>query len=112
MLSIVPISAIPNYKFSSKIPVDNQNITLQFECQYNELAGYWIVNVLQTGKYLIAGLPVLPAQNILEQYAYLGIGSAYIVPAQTIKEQWPSRYTLGSSWYLVWGDTDGGDLIG
>lgn len=110
MLSIIPITATPNHKFSSKIPVDGKNIILGFELQYNELAGYWIITIHnERGEPLIAGIPAVPAQNILEQYDYLEIGRAYIVPAQTLKEQWPSRYTLGAQWYLVWGDTDGGD---
>lgn len=113
MLSIIPITAIPNRKFSSKIPVDGANLVLQFELQYNELASYWTVTISSdNGQALVSSLPVVPAQNILEQYAYIGIGSAYIVRAQTVKEQWPSRYTLGASWYLVWGDTDGGDVGG
>lgn len=112
MFSIIPIAATPNYTFSSKVPVDGQNIVLGFELRYNELAGYWIVTIRNERSDLIAGLPVLPAQNILEQYEYLQIGSAYIVPAQTVAEQWPSRYTLGAQWYLVWGDTDGRDIYG
>lgn len=113
MLSIIPITPTPNHKFTSKIPVDGQNIVLGFELQYNELACYWIVAIRdEKGSSLIAGLPVLPAQNILEQYEYLQIGSAYIVPAQTVAEQWPSQYTLGTQWYLIWGDTDGSDVSG
>jgi len=113
MLSIVPVTATPNHRFSSKIYVDGKNIVLQFDLQYNEIAGYWLVTIANDrGCALIRCQPVLPVQNILEQYAYMGIGSAYIVPAQTVKEQWPSRYTLGANWYLLWGDTDGGDLNG
>lgn len=106
MISIIPITATPNRKFSSKIPVDGKNTVLQFETQYNELAGYWMVTISDSrGKNLISCHPVIPAQNILEQYAYLEIGSAYIVPAQTVKEQWPSENTLATNWYLVWSDT-------
>lgn len=111
MLSIVPIQAIPNYKFTSKIPVDGQNLILQFELQYNELQGYWLVNISNyNGKSLISCLPLLPAENILEQHRYLNIGSAYIVPVQTTNEQWPTRYTLGTEWHLIWDDTDRGLL--
>ena len=39
MLSIVSIQPVQNYTFSSKIQVDGQSLTLQFELQYNELAG-------------------------------------------------------------------------
>ena len=108
MWSIIPITSANNRKFSTKVPIDKTNKVLQFETQYNELAGYWLVTISDSsGNNLISCLPVVPAQNILEQYAYLGIGSAYIVPAQTAKEQWPSVDTLGSDWLLVWGDTDG-----
>lgn len=113
MLSIVPITATPGRRFSCKIPVDGQSAVLQFSLQYNELAGYWLVDIASAGgKPLVSCLPALPAENILEQYAYLEIGRAYIVPAQTVKEQWPSRGSFGSDWYLVWGDTDGGDTGG
>lgn len=85
-------------------------MVLGFDLQYNELAGYWIAAISDDkGNVLISGQPVLPAQNILEQYEYLQIGSAYILPSQTVSEQWPSRYSLGSNWYLAWGDTNGGD---
>lgn len=45
MLSIIPIKSTPNYKFSTKIPVDGENLILQFEIQYNELSDYWIINI-------------------------------------------------------------------
>lgn len=112
MLSIIPIMAIPNYKFSSKIFVDKSNKTLSFEINYNELARYWVITIGDsTGKIIIASQPIIPAQNILEQYSYLEIGSAYIIPAQTLKEQWPSRETLGTDWCLIWGDTKGDDWV-
>ena len=108
MISIIPITQIPNRKFSCKILVDNQNLVLQFMLQYNELADYWLVDISDDkGNPLISCLPVIPAQNILEQFSYMGIGSAAIVPATTIAEEWPSQSTLGVDWYLVWGDTVG-----
>lgn len=108
MQSIIPIQAVPNMSFSSVIPVDSNNITLIFTLTYNELAKYWVVSIAKSdGTTLIRSLPVIPAQNILEQYKYMQIGSAYIVPRQTVKEQWPSMDTLATDWYLVWSDTDG-----
>lgn len=113
MLSIIPINATPNSRFASKIYVDGQNMLLNFELRYNELAGYWTLNISNDKKEpLVYNLPLVPAQNLLEQYEHLQIGRAYLVPAQTATEEWPSRYTLGTEWYLVWGDTDGGDING
>ena len=66
MYSIVPIQNIPNNRFSSKIPVDGQNLTLIFYVTYNELAKYWLIDISNAdGTMLISGLPVVPAQNIL-----------------------------------------------
>lgn len=109
MLSIIPIKSIPNYKFSTKIPIDGSNIILQFELQYNELGDCWLVTVADNNsETLISCLPVVPSQNILEQYAHLQVGSAYIFPAQTVQEQWPTRHTFGVEWYLIWDDTSAG----
>lgn len=108
MQSIIPITSTPNHKISSKILIDGKNTVLTFETKYNEIAGYWLVTISDgAGTNLISCLPVVPAQNILEQYSYLKIGSAYIVAAQTVREQWPSERTLGSNWYLIWDDTEG-----
>lgn len=108
MLSIIPVTSTPNRKFSCKIPIGTTNKVLQFETQYNDIAGYWLMTISdEAGKILISCIPVIPAQNILEQYAYLEIGNAYIMPAQTVTEQWPSESTLGTEWYLVWSDANG-----
>lgn len=108
MVSIIPVQAVPHCTFSSKIPVDGANLTLFFTVTYNELAKYWLVDIADAdGTALISSLPVIPAQNILEQYQYMKIGSAYILPRSSVAEQWPSADTLTSDWYLVWSDTSG-----
>lgn len=107
MYSIIPIQAVPNRTFSSIISVDRGNLTLTFTLRYNELAKYWLIDIIKDSKTLISNLPVIPAENILEQYKYMQIGSAYILPRQIVKEQWPSYNSLASDWYLIWGDTDG-----
>lgn len=108
MYSAIPLEAVPNYSFSSTIPVDGTNITLIFHITYNELAKYWLIDISDNeGNMLISEMPLVPAQNILEQYAYMGIGSAYLLPRAQVKEQWPSADTLTSDWYLIWSDTNG-----
>ena len=108
MISIVPMQAIPNHKFSAVVPIDDGNVNLSFRLTYNELANCWIVDISKDETVVLAGLPMVPGQNILEQYAYLGIGSAAIVPRSEAQEQWPSRATLSADWYVVWGDTNAG----
>lgn len=107
MYSAIPLVAVPNYSISSTIPVDGANITLLFRIMYNELAKYWLIDISDDeGNMLISALPLVPAQNILEQFAYMGIGSAYVLPRTQVKEQWPSAETLTADWYLIWSDTN------
>ncbi|MCL2085177.1 MAG: hypothetical protein FWH06_07985 [Oscillospiraceae bacterium] len=59
---------------------------------------------------LIDSLPILageyPAANLLEQYAYLNIGSAVVAETgASDKYANPDDTTLGKSYQLVWGDS-------
>ena len=109
MFSIVPFQGIPNHKFSAKVPIDGGNTLLRFRMTYNDIAGYWLVDIYRNDDLVYSGLPLLPGQNILEQVGYLGVGSAWIVPRSRVMEQWPSEATLDSDWYVIWGDSDAGD---
>lgn len=102
---IIPLKPIPNNTVTYKVPVDDQNISLTFRTSYNEQAKYWLLDITNSeGVELIAGLPLVPAQNILEQFSYLQIGSAYLAPKSKVDEQWPGLNTL-DDWYLIWSDT-------
>lgn len=106
MLSIVPMQAIPNHTFSAVIPFDDQNINLRFTMQYNEICNFWFVDISQNDTMLLSGYPLIPAQDLLEQFQYLGIGHAYIVPITQVTKQFPDYNTLSSEWAVVWGDDE------
>lgn len=99
------MEAINNHKFSAKIYIDGANLLLKFKLMYNEIAGYWSLDIATEDEDKVVGLPLIPGQNLLEQLGYLGIGSLYIVKRAQIAEQWPSGDTLSSDWYVLWGDT-------
>lgn len=105
MYSVIPITSAPNQTFSCKIPVDNKNLVLHFKTRYNEVAGYWLITLSTNDAVLLRNLPVLSAENILEQFAYMEIGSAYITKSEAVTEPWPTSDTLGTVWSLVWSDT-------
>ena len=67
---------------------------------------YKMIDISKDDVLVLSGLPMVPAQNLLEQLGYLGIGSMRIIPRSDVQEQWPSQGTLSSEWYVVWGDTD------
>ncbi|EPS48985.1 hypothetical protein CFSAN002367_17888 [Clostridium botulinum CFSAN002367] len=58
------------------------------------------------GEDLIHSLPLVCGLNLLEQYSYLNIGSAYIVKLNpNLMEDNPNEFNLGKDFILVWGDT-------
>lgn len=109
-LQMIPLTTSPNQTFQSTLSVDGKNITLEFNLKYNEMAEYWIMKISDSNKVvLLDSIPMVPgdypADNILEQYGYLGIGSAFIVKATAISVDIPSDTTLGNEFILIWGDT-------
>ena len=63
-----------------------------------------------TDKVLVTSIPLYsgkyPAANLLEQYSYLRIGSAWLVKVnQDTKSDYPNDMNLGTDFLLMWGDT-------
>jgi hypothetical protein len=107
---IIPLTSDPNQTMKTTVNVGGRNITLQLDIRYNDIAEYWVMMVTDpvTGTVLIDSVPLItgdyPAGNILGQYAYLGIGSAYVVPAATVAMDYPDDTNLGTDFVLVWSD--------
>lgn len=107
---IVPLSSAPSQKMSVTLTVDGAQLTLQLSVRFNEMANYWVMGISDSqSNMLIDSLPLLtgsyPAANILAQYAYLKIGSAYIINVSGTDLDYPDRNTLGADFSLLWGDT-------
>ena len=106
---VVPLTPSTNQTFDITLPVDSGNIKLTLAFTYNSQGQYWFMSITQAGQLLLDGIPLLagayPAGNILRQYAYLGIGSAYIVPATSTAWDSPNFDDLGTDFVLVWSDT-------
>lgn len=110
---IIPLVPGSNQSFSCTLPVDSQNITLGFSFTYNTVGEYWFMSVsdARTNTMLLDAVPLVtgefPAADLLGQYAYLGIGSAAIIPTGTLSTDRPDETTLGTDYVLVWGDSIG-----
>ena len=100
------MQAQPNHSFDVVLPIDGGNTNIKIRLMYNEVAEFWVMDITKDNTVVLSGLPLVPAQDILEQLKYLEIGSAWIIPRSEIEEQWPSMNTLSSDWYVLWGDTD------
>jgi hypothetical protein len=110
-VQLIPLNATPNQTFQSTLSVDSKNITLEFNLRYNEIAGYWVMKLTETvnNTVLVDSIPLIPggypADNILDQYSYLGIGSAFIVKSSSVSADYPDDNNLGTDFLLIWGDT-------
>jgi hypothetical protein len=106
----IPLTSDPNQTFSTTLSVDDANITLTMTLKYNEIAGYWKMSITNSsGTLLLDSIPLItgvyPAANLLEQYSYLSIGSAYILKTTSTTLDYPDDSTLGTDFVLVWSDT-------
>jgi hypothetical protein len=106
---IIPLDNAPNQSMTVMVNVNGQNISLGLSFRYNEAGGFWVMGISDpsTGIAIVANVPLLcgnyPAGNILRQYGYLGIGSAWLVNMGSTQDS-PDNTNLGSGFVLIWGD--------
>ena len=106
---VIPLTVAPNQQFSCQLTVDGAPLTLGFELSYSDMAGYWELAIYNAaGTELLASVPLItgwyPAANILAQYGYLRIGSAYLLNTGNANTDYPGPSNLGS-FSLLWADT-------
>ena len=104
---IVPVTSNPNQTFSSVIPIDNSSINFNFFLRYNTESSCWILDILDSANNsLVSGINLVCGANLLEQYGYLRIGSAYLIKIDTsLTDDSPTEYNLGNKFLLIWDDT-------
>lgn len=110
MDQIVPLTTSPNQTVTAQLQVDGKSLTLNLALRFSEMAGYWILAIMDSfGNLLLDSIPLItgvyPSANLLAQYQYLAIGSAYIISMGTSSSDYPGSTDLGSGFQLLWGDT-------
>ena len=109
---VVPLTNAPNQNFRVTVDVNGKTVTLNCALRYSEMADYWVLSISDaSGNLLLDSVPLLtgvwPAANILGQYGYLGIGSAYVINTGNDTSSAfdsPDNTNLGDGYVLVWGD--------
>lgn len=107
---IIPLTSSPNQSFTATLQVDGAALTIGFAIRWSEMAGYWVMSIFNSaGELLLDSIPLItgwyPGGNILSQYAYLNIGSAFILNEGMSGSDFPGRSDLGTNFVLLWGDT-------
>jgi hypothetical protein len=105
---LIPLIAAPNQTFSAQLTVNGYPLTLNFNLSFSNMAGYWQLAVSDVnGNLLIASVPLVtglyPAANMLAQYQYMNIGSAYLLNTGNAPTDYPGPDDL-SQFSLLWGD--------
>jgi hypothetical protein len=105
---VIPLTSDPVQSLQTTVSVDGENITLQLDVNFNDSVGYWIMKITDptTNTVLLDSIPLVLCGNILGQYAYLGIGSAYLVNVSNTSTDYPTIDNLSTDFQLVWGDSE------
>ena len=107
---IIPLQSQPNQSFTVTLQVDGKPLTLNLVIKWNSMAGYWVLTILNSaGVLVLDSIPMItgwyPAANILAQYGYLKIGSAFVLNDGNADSDYPGVSDLGTAFALLWDDT-------
>lgn len=74
----------------------------EFTLQWRDAAqGGWILDIADSaGNPIVSGVPLITGANLLEQYAYLGIGGELWVQSDVDAGAVPTYQNLGSTSHL------------
>lgn len=111
--NIVPLETYPDQVIHVTVPAQNgNNAQLILHLRYNTEGDFWHMDISDSQEnLLVTGVPLLtggyPAANILNQFDYLGIGSAVILNmTEATEADIPGLADLGTDFVLIWGDGD------
>ena len=108
---IIPLNTDPNQFMVVPLNIDGGVKDQFLQLRYNEVANYWVMTITDAnGNPLLDSIPFItgnaPAGNILGQFAYMELGSAYIIDASGVKTpDYPNSSDLGTDFVLLWSDT-------
>jgi hypothetical protein len=105
---IIPLSNAQNQTFKVQLAINATQLTLNISVNYSAMAGYWLMTLSDVnGNLLISAIPLItgwyPAANLLSQYQYMRIGSAYLLNVGGLAMDYPDQTSL-SQFSLLWGD--------
>lgn len=96
-----------------RIPVDNVpqrfeiNLSgndLIIELVWNDIAQYWVISLYDSilAEPLLTRVPVLPFQNFLKSYTYIGLNGALFIQNTVDPYLAPGLDDFGTTTFLYW----------
>lgn len=108
---IIPLNNDPNQTWEVPLNIDGTVKSIYIFLSYNEIAGYWVMDISNAqGVAILSSIPLITGNgtsgNILGQFAYLGIGSAFVLDASGVASpDYPDNTDLGMDFVLLWDNT-------
>lgn len=109
ILQVVPLSPAPNQTFRCILETTGSTISYRLELRFNTIGRVWLLTIYDgiTDQCLIHNIPLrtgwFPCADLLSQSAYLGLGSLYIVPTESVSSTaMPDDTNLGTEFVMVW----------
>ena len=112
---IVPFTNAQNQTFEVPLQIDGTVKTLQGVLRFNEVGGFWVLSLSDSaGTLILDSLPLLTGNgsgpeasgNMLGQFAYLNIGSLYVINASGVASpDYPNQSDLGTDFFVLWDNT-------
>ena len=103
----IPVNCSANTTYSFKLSLKNNSVNLDFQItlNYSDMYKVWLMDIYESYRLLLTGVPLVTGINLLGQFTYLDIGEAYILKEEATPLMHPDNDTLGSKFILVWGDS-------
>lgn len=100
----IPLTTDPNNTLQCSLTLNGVSYTFSLFLAYNTIAGYWAMTIsdAKTNTVLISAIPLITGCDLLEQYAYMGLGSMYIVNTDNNSADYPDDTNLGTAFVLRW----------
>ncbi len=95
---------IPLKAENQVISVQLNQVAYQMTVLYRDIdQGGWTLDIADAaGEPIVSGIPLITGADLLEQYAYLGIGGALYVATDGNASDVPTAANLGTFSHLYW----------
>jgi len=98
---VTTVFEVPTAPKAQTFAISLAGITYNLTFTWNVPSSAWILAIADSnGVTLVSGIPLVTGADLLEQYAYLGIGGQLIVQTDNDPTAVPTYESLGSTGHL------------
>jgi hypothetical protein len=89
---------VPLIPANQEFDISLANVSYHLRIKWNAFSNAWVLYIEDSQQTpIIGGIPMVTGCDLLEQYAYLGIGGAMVVQSTNDPDLVPNYNTLGST---------------